>query len=104
MPRRARVPRMNGISATAGDTSAQMHTTDCAGDDESLDLAGSFEDRVDLRVAVPAFDRMVADVASAAEDLHCLLGDAHRDLAGFQLRHRPFPGLERLVVAPHPGR
>ena len=49
--------------------SANVHARDAAGDHEALDLGGAFEDRVDLRVAVPALDGVLAHVAVAAEDL-----------------------------------
>src|SRR5687768_8986407 len=51
-----------------------VDAADGAGDDETLDLGGAFEDRVDLRVAVPALDRVLLDVAGAAKDLDRLLG------------------------------
>ena len=56
--------------------SADVHAGDGAGDHQALDLAGAFEDRVDLRVAVPPLHRVLAHVAVPAEDLDRLLGDA----------------------------
>src|SRR4051794_18474430 len=76
---------------------------DRAGDDEALDLRGSLEDRVDLRVAVHPLDRELAGVAVAAEDLDRPLGHPNGDLAGFQPRHRALGVFESVAVAAHPG-
>jgi NAD(P)-dependent dehydrogenase (short-subunit alcohol dehydrogenase family) len=51
-----------------------------AADHEPLDLAGAFEDRVELRVAVPLLDREVLDVAPSPERLDRLLACADGDL------------------------
>src|SRR5579871_1525316 len=75
---------------------------DRARDDQPLDLAGAFEDGVDLAVPVPALDRMLPAVSGAAEDLHRLLGHRDRDLSGLQLRHRALPRGEGALVAAHP--
>src|SRR5262249_12983640 len=80
-----------------------VDTRDRAGHDKALDLAGALEDRVDLGVAVPALDRVLAQEARAAEDLYGLLGDGHRDLASLQLAHGALAAAERAVVAPRPG-
>src|ERR1700732_1680984 len=64
-----------------------VHPADGPSDDQPLDLRGPLEDGVDLRVPVPALDRVVADVAVAAEDLNGLLGDPHGVLAGVELGH-----------------
>src|SRR6185295_6332661 len=77
-------------------------TADGAGDHETLDLGGAFEDRVDLRVSVPPFDRVLAGVAISAEDLDRLFRHLHCDLAGLQLRHRTLARDELLAVASHP--
>src|SRR5687768_15103476 len=74
-----------------------------ARDDEPLDLRGALEDRVDLRVAVPALDGVLARVAVAAEDLDRALGGPDRDLPGLELGHRALGVLEGLAVAGHPG-
>src|ERR1022692_3301735 len=79
-----------------------MDPRDGPGDDQSLDLRRSLEDGVDLRVAVPALDGMIADVAVATHDLDGLLGDIHRGLTGVELRHRALAGGELLAVASHP--
>src|SRR4051812_1765839 len=82
--------------------SANVHARDASGDDEALDLGRAFEDRVDLRVAVPALDRVLAHVAVAAEDLDGLVGDLHRGLTRLELAHGTFAVLERLAVRAHP--
>src|SRR3954468_16275884 len=84
-------------------SSGDLHAGDRPADDQPLDLAGPLEDGVDLRVAVPALDRVFAGVAVAAEDLDGLLGHPDRGLAGVQLRHRALAVLERHLVAAHPG-
>src|SRR3954447_23371263 len=84
--------------------SANVQAGDGAGDDEALDLGGAFEDRVDLRVAVPPLDRVLAHVAIAAEDLDRLLGDAHGRLPRLELAHGAFTVLERLPRRTHPRR
>src|SRR5712691_8438095 len=73
-------------------------------DDEPLDLARTFEQRVDLGVAMPLLDREVPDVAVPAADLDRLLGDLDRDLAGLQLRHRALGLLELAAVPTFPER
>src|SRR5690242_12400191 len=82
--------------------SANVQARDGAGNDEALDLGGAFEDRVDLRVAVPALDGVLAHVAVSAEDLDRLLGDLDRGLARLELAHRAFAVLERLARRTHP--
>src|SRR3981081_2220592 len=74
------------------------------GDDQPLDLARAFKQRVDLGVAVPLLDREVADVSIAAADLDRLLGHLDRDLAGLQLGHRALGLLELSTVAAFPQR
>src|SRR4051812_9273742 len=77
-------------------------TGDGAADDQALDLRRALEDRVDLRVAVPALHGELARVAVAAEDVHRALGRPQRHLAGLELAHRALGVVERLVVAAHP--
>src|SRR2546428_13825906 len=72
--------------------------------DKPLDLAGAFEQRVDLGVAVPLLDREVPDIAVTAADLDRLLGDLDRNLAGLQLRHRALGLLELSAAAALPQR
>src|SRR5215210_1595503 len=83
---------------------AQGGAADRAGDHELLDLRRALEDVVDLRVAVPALDGVLAGVAVAAEDLDRPLGHPHRDLARLELAHRALAARERHLVAAHPGR
>src|ERR1022692_3094329 len=59
-----------------------------ARDHEPLDLLRALVDLRDLRVAHEALDRVLLDVAVAAEDLHRVGGDSHRHVAALQLRHR----------------
>src|SRR5207247_2262209 len=73
-----------------------------AADHDALDLRGAFEDRVDLRVAVPLLHGEVPDVAVAAQDLDGLFSHPHGRLAGLELRHGTFGVLER-AVARQPG-
>ena len=87
--RRAGAQRPELLDAQAGDRS---------GDHQLLDLAGAFEDRVDLRVAVPALDRVLTGVAVAAEDLDRVLGDTHGHFAGLVLAHRALAVLEAAVA------
>src|SRR5688572_10498685 len=65
-------------------------------DDDALDLARALADRAQLRVAPHALDRILAAVPVAAVDLDRVVGDAHRDLGGMELRHRG-RGAERLA-------
>jgi hypothetical protein len=62
-----------------------VHARDRARDHELLDLGGALEDVIDLRVAVPALDGVLARVAVAAEDLDRALGDPYGDLARLEL-------------------
>src|SRR6266545_6239983 len=88
----------------AGPPLLDVDSGDRPRDDQALDLRGPLEDRVDLRVAVPALDRVFAHVAVAAHDLDRLLRHPDRGLAGEELRHRAFAVLELLPIAAHPGR
>src|SRR5436190_13455744 len=90
------------ISAAELKRSPDLHARDRARDDEPLDLRRALEDRVDLRVAVPALDGVLAGVAVAAKDLHRALGRPDRDLAGLELAHRALCGGERLARPAHP--
>src|SRR6201999_3675250 len=65
-------------------------------DHHLLHLVGALADRQDLGVAVEAADRVLLDVAVAAVDLDGLLGAAHGQPAGLQLRLR---GGHREVAA-----
>src|ERR1035437_1062894 len=90
------------VTHRTGDPLLDMHPGDGPGNDQTLDLAGPFEDGVDLRVTVPTLHRVLADVAVAAHDLDGLFGDVHRRLAGVELGHGTFTGGELLAVATHP--
>src|SRR5215210_2602995 len=59
-----------------------------AGDHEPLDLVRALVDLRDLRVAHHALDRVFLHVAVAAEHLHRVGGDLHRDVGAVELRHR----------------
>src|SRR4029079_17701539 len=74
------------------------HAADRPGDDQLLDLAGALENRMDLGIAVPTLDRVLARVAVAAQDLDRILGDAHGDFRRFVLAHRTFAVLEPAVA------
>ena len=84
--------------------SVDVDAGDGPADDQPLDLRGALEDGVDLRVAVPALDRVLADVAVAAHDLDRLLGHPDRGLAGVELGHRALARGELLAVPAHPRR
>src|SRR5260370_31375101 len=109
MPRAACIKRARRSSRRASRGSAVPDSTtsvacalvvgDRSRDDEPLDLAGAFEERVDLGVAVPLLDREVPDIAVAAADLDRLLADLHRDLARLQLRHLALGLLELAAAA-----
>ena len=77
-PRADAVLRARRVGARLGAERARDH--------HLLDLVGALADREDLRVAVEAADRVLLDVAVAAVDLHGLLGAAHRQAAGLELR------------------
>ena len=59
---------------------------DLARDHEALDLRGALVDLEQLRVAHQLLDRVLLDVAVAAEDLHGVGGDLHRRVGGEALR------------------
>src|ERR1700722_13458762 len=63
-------------------------TQDFAGDDQTLDLAGSLTDGAELYVAVELFYWIVLDEAVASVHLHCFIAHLHRNFAGHQLGHR----------------
>src|ERR1051325_282563 len=55
-----------------GAASAQNRT----GDDHALDLRSAFADLAQPRVAVQAFDAVIAEISGAAMNLHGLVGGA----------------------------
>src|SRR5439155_25026067 len=87
--------RRSWVDGTAIDLAGR----ECPRDDQALDLAGAFEEGVDLGVAMPLLEKEVADVAVAAADVDRLIGDLDRDLARLELRHRAF-GLGELATIP----
>src|SRR5258708_29860502 len=99
-----RASRGSAAPDSATSVACALVVGDRSRDDEPLDLAGAFEERVDLGVAVPLLDREVPDVAVATADLDRLLRDLDRDLAGLQLRHRALCLLELAAVPTFPQR
>src|SRR6476619_975508 len=83
-------------SANAGKEERARLAQHLAGDHESLDLLRSLVDLRDLRVAHEALDRVLLDVAVAAEDLHRVDRHRHGDVPALELRHRR--GLRELRV------
>src|SRR4051794_11107162 len=73
-------------------------------DDDALDLVGALVDLGDLGVAHVALDRILLDVAVAAEDLDGLDGDAHRVVGGEELGHRAVLGQRGLAAVGHRAR
>src|SRR6478735_2280583 len=68
------------------------------GDDDPLDLVRALVDLRDLGVAHHALERIVLDVAVAAEHLDALDGDLHRGVGGKELRHRAVLRLVGVVA------
>src|SRR5258708_13092903 len=97
-----RASRGSAAPDSATSVACALVVGDRSRDDEPLDLAGTFEQRVDLGVAVPLLDREVPDIAVAATDLDRLLGDLDRDLACLQLPHRALALLELAAFPPSP--
>src|SRR3954451_10357103 len=75
----------NRIRRTGGAMPLAPHRP---GDDEPLDLVRALVDLRDLRSAHHPLDRILVDVAVAAEDLHRLDRHRHRRVGREQLRHR----------------
>src|SRR5579871_2922214 len=90
--------------ATTAMPSLDSHAGDGSGDHQPLDLGGSFEDRVDLRIPVPPLDRVITHVPVAAEDLDGFFRDLDGGLAGEELGHRALTAGVRLAVRTHPRR
>src|SRR5205085_7390242 len=83
-------PKASG-GASLGDTRQQERALlldHLARDHQSLDLVRALVDLRDLRVAHHPLDRVLADVAVAAEDLDRLGRDRHGRVRAEQLRHR----------------
>src|SRR6476646_1670128 len=75
-------------SANAGKQERARLAQHLAGDHEPLDLLRALVDLRDLGVAHEALDRVLLDVAVAAEDLHRVGRHGHGDVAALELRHR----------------
>src|ERR1700694_1413105 len=75
---------------------------DGARDDEPLDLRRAFPDLVDLRVPEPLLDRVLLDVAVAAEHLDGVGRHLHGNVRREALGHRAFRALERPALRRHP--
>src|SRR6188472_272614 len=77
-------------SATRPERSISIATREkyLPGDDQPLDLRGPLVDLEQLRVAHQLLDRVLLDVAVAAEDLDGVGGDLHRRVGGEPLRER----------------
>src|SRR5258708_20719379 len=73
-----------------------------AGDDEPLDFRRAFPDLIDLRVAEPLLDRILLDIAVAAEHLDGVCGDLHRSVRREALRHGTFRAIKCPVLRRHP--
>src|ERR687898_1469147 len=71
-------------------------------DHEPLDLRGAFVDLEQLRVAHELLDRVLLDVAVAAEDLDCVGRDLHCHVGCEPLRERRLEG-RALAVVEQPG-
>src|SRR6188474_1886545 len=84
--------------ATRPDRSISIATRqeDLLRDHEPLDLRGALVDLEQLRVAHELLDRVLLDVAVAAEDLDRVGGHLHRRVGGETLRER---GLQRRALA-----
>src|SRR5215217_1137713 len=89
----AAILRMRGHSENMR---AQRTSAHGSGDDEFLDLVRALVDLRDLRVPHVALDRVLGDVAVAAEDLHGLDRDRHGGVGGEELGHRGVLAAVRL--------
>lgn len=81
---------------------SDVHARNGPCNDQALYFRSPFENRVDLRVSVPALDRVLANVAVAPEDLDRLFGHLDGRLTGVELGHRTFAVQERLACRGHP--
>src|SRR5947209_18055405 len=76
-------------------------TGDRARDDQPLDLGGAFPDLVDLCVAHPLLDRILADVTVASQHLDGVERDLHRHVCRECLGHAALGPLEKNPVLSH---
>src|SRR5207249_2132208 len=75
-------------SANSGKEEGAVLLQHLACDHEPLDLVRALVDLRDLGVAHHPLDRVLLDVAVAAEDLDGVGRDVHRDIGAVELRHR----------------
>src|SRR5271166_3037033 len=80
---------IRSLSAAAVVTN-RLILQDLPRDHQTLNLAGAFSDSAQLHVAIELLRRIVLDESVTAENLHALVGAAHRDLAAIELCHRGF--------------
>ena len=71
---------LNSFGIAAGSSGGISSCQWCACHDHALNLVGAFVDLGDLGVAHHPFDREIARVARAAEQLHGVGRDFHRDI------------------------
>jgi hypothetical protein len=81
---------------------SDVHARNGPCNDQALYFRSPFKNRVDLRVPVPALDRIFTDVAVAAQDLDGLFGHLDGRFAGVELGHRALAIEERLTRRGHP--
>src|SRR3954451_5963908 len=91
----------NTMRRLEGATTSAPHR---AGDDEALDLVRALVDLRDLGVAHHALDRILVDIAVAAEHLNRLDRHRHRGVRGEQLRHRRPLAQAAIVAVRHRAR
>src|SRR5919199_4727918 len=84
-PRHRATHAAKKIRRAGGTTNLAPHRP---GDHEPLDLVRALVDLRDLGVAHHALDRVLVDIAVAAEHLHRLDRHRHRGVRGEQLGHR----------------
>src|SRR6478735_4767036 len=81
----ADIPLPPAGRSVEGQQVVQTTLVGLVGDDQALDLRGALPDPVDPQLTPQPLDRIVADVAAAAEDLHGPVGDPVRGLRSGQL-------------------
>src|SRR4051794_20230024 len=95
-PRRSRRVLTARSSSSSVWGEPNLHRQYTAGHDEALDVRRALLDLLELGVAHPLLDRVLARVAPAAERLHGRPRAEHGGLGGVELRHR---GLGRRPAA-----
>src|SRR6476620_11794485 len=104
---RGRGSRRSRYSTTLGLSTLHVpeeSRQECPRHDDALNLIGALVDLGDLCVAHHAFDREVDGLAGAAEQLHGVGGDFHRDVGGKALRGRRDKAQRRLATPGAGGR